>query len=232
MELIETARYKAYGLDAGAQASLAALGDSMLGAGFNVTGLTDPQDIERIHFLDSLSLLELDAVRSATEIVDIGSGAGLPALVLALVLAAGVTAVESQQKKCRFIAETAQLLALENVQVVCARAEEYGQGRGRETHDLAVSRALASLAVVAEYSLPLLRLQGTMVAMRGRLSAEERLQAERAIAILGGESLESVRLDPFPGAQNRWVHIVRKIRVTPPTYPRRVGIPTKRPLGL
>lgn len=197
-----------------------------------MTGLTDPHEIERTHFLDSLSLLDLGYVSSASSLVDVGSGAGLPALVLALALPnVKIVAVESQRKKCAYIGRAAEALCLRNVEVYCVRAEEYGRTAGRGAHDVVVSRALAALPVVAEYSLPLLAIGGTMVAMKGAISDQERTQTEKALGILGSDLLEAVRLQPFSGAQNRWVYLARKIRVTPIDYPRRPGIPAKRPLG-
>jgi 16S rRNA (guanine527-N7)-methyltransferase len=231
LKLAETARYTEFGLDEAAQTQLALLGDVILGAGFNVTRVNDPDLVERFHFLDSLSLLELPCVTGAHSIVDVGSGAGLPALVLAIALPATIVAVESQRKKCVFIEQAAAALKLENVVVRCARAEEYGRMEGRGQHDIAVSRALAALPVVAEYSMPLLALGGHMVSMKGAISDQERIQAEKAVGILGGDSLEAVKLQPFPDAQNRWVYTARKIRLTPRDYPRRSGIPAKRPLG-
>lgn len=236
MLLTQTARYEEFGLDGAAQQRLALLGDLILGAGFNVTSLKEPQEVERLHFLDSLSLLALPAVLQARRIVDIGSGAGLPALVLAIALPAialpaRVTALESQQKKCRFIADAAERLGLQRVEVVCARAEEFGQGAGRGAFDLAVSRALAPLPVVAEYSLPLLEDGGMMLAMKGAISNQEWRQAENALGILGAGRLESVRLAPFPEAENHWVYMAQKVGTTSGEYPRRPGIPAKRPLG-
>ena len=231
MRLAETAAYVARGLDQVAQAKLAALGDIILSSGFNVTSISDPGEIERIHFLDSLSLLSIPCIAAARSIVDVGSGAGLPALVLAIVLPAEVFAVESQQKKCDFIGRAAKELSLKNVTVHCARAEEYGRGPGRTAHDVAVSRALAALPVVVEYSVPLLTVGGFMVSMKGAISDQERIQRERALGILGGGSLESVKLQPFPDAENRWAYVARKTRPTPSDFPRRTGIPAKRPLG-
>ncbi|OFV83221.1 MAG: 16S rRNA (guanine(527)-N(7))-methyltransferase RsmG [Acidobacteria bacterium RBG_16_64_8] len=233
LKLSETSAYTARGLDEPFQCRLSLLGDHILGAEFNVTGLTDPREIERAHFLDSLSLLDLDCVSLAETLVDIGSGAGLPALVLALALPrTRVVAIESQRKKCAYIGRTAQLLSLPNIEVYCARAEEYGRSAGRGIHDVVVSRAVAALPVVAEYSLPLLKVGGTMVAMKGEVSDQERTQAERALGILGSGPLEALQMHPFPDAQNRWVYLARKIGATPSDYPRRPGIPAKRPLGV
>jgi len=225
--------YRARGLNDAALDRLALLGDRLLQAGFNVTGIREAEEIERLHFLDSLSLLDLDVVREAKSLVDVGAGAGLPSLVLALALPkASVTALESQQKKCTYIVQAAEALGLRNVVVRCERAEEYGRKAGREAHDVAVSRAVGILPVVAEYSIPLLVLGGTMVAMKGAISNQERIQAEKALGILGAEMLPPLRLTPFRGAENRWVYLARKVRVTPEKFPRRPGIPRKRPLGL
>jgi len=213
-------------------AGLSLLGDLLLSAGFNVTGIKDPEAIERLHFLDCLALLDLPVVSSGRRLADLGSGAGLPALVLALVLpSANITAVESHQKKCRFIEACADALDLKNVDVRCVRAEDYGREAGREMHDVVVSRAVASLPVMVEYSLPLLSQGGSMVAMKGLISAEERIQAENALAILGGRGLESVKLEPFLGADNRWVYLAHKAERTPSTFPRRTGVAVRKPLG-
>ena len=232
MRLTHAEEYAAFGLDGVGLMRLARLGDLILQAGFNVTGLNKPEDIERQHFLDSLSLLRIPAVRDAERLVDIGSGGGLPALVLALVLpGCRVTALESQRKKCAYIEETAGKLGLPNLEVVCLRAEEYGRGSGRAAHDVAVTRAVAALPVVAEYSVPLLGLGGLMVAMKGLISDQERIQASRALGILGADELEALRLEPFEGSVNRWALLARKVRPTPDDYPRRIGMPAKHPLG-
>lgn len=226
-------QYKAHGLNGPVLDRLALLGDFLRGASFNVTGIRDCEEIERLHFLDSLSLLDLRWVREARRIVDIGSGAGLPALVLALVLPESwVVALESQRKKCAYIARAVDALGLRNIVVHCERAEEYGRGAGREAHDVAVSRAVSSLPVVAEYSIPLLVQGGLMVAMKGAISDQERTRAEKALGILGAEMLGPMRLVPFEGAENRWAYLARKVRATPDRFPRRPGVPSKRPLGL
>ena len=232
MELTQTPIYESHGLDTAAQQRLATLGDLILGAELNVTGVTDPQEVERVHFLDSLSLLGIPGLSRAGRLGDVGSGGGLPALVLALALpATEIVAIESVQKKCAYITRCARLLGLKNVRVCCARAEEYGRAEGRDSHDVVVSRAVAALPVVAEYSLPLLRVGGLMVAMKGAVSDQERIQAERALGILGGERLDALALDPFEGAHDRWAYLARKVRITPDEYPRRPGVPAKRPLG-
>lgn len=232
MRLTEMEQYRRWGLGPSCLRRLALLGDLLMNAGFNITGIREEGDIERIHLLDSLSLLGLPLIAPGAEVVDIGSGAGLPALVLAIAApGARVTALESQLKKASFIKEAAATLGLDNVRVCCERAEDHGRGEWRGTYDVAVSRAVAALPVVAEYSIPLLRLHGHMVAMKGAVSNEERIQAEVALGILGAGNLEAVRMDAFPGAENHWVYLAEKLEPTPDSYPRRPGMPAKRPLG-
>ena len=232
MELTYTRNYAERGLAPEQIDKLSNLGDLLLNAGFNVTSVREPVDIERFHFLDCLALLDLAVIRTSRRLADLGSGAGLPALVLALALPGmQVTAVESQKKKCTFIEHAASVMELANVQVRWHRAEEYGQGPARGVHDAVVSRALAALAIVAEYSLPLLECGGAMVAMKGEISNQERIQAQKALDILGGGILESEKLEPFAGAENRWIYLARKEKPTPTAFPRRPGTPTRRPLG-
>jgi 16S rRNA (guanine527-N7)-methyltransferase len=232
VRLTRISEYEAYGLGEQEWRRLALLGDLLLDAGLNVTGIKDPEEIERVHFLDSLSLLRIPAVAGASNMADVGSGGGMPALVLALALPqAMITAIESQRKKCGHIERAANELGLHNVRVCCARAEDHGRAEGREAYDLVVSRAVAALPVVMEYSLPLLRIGGEMVAMTGLISDQERIQASTALDILGGQGLTAIRMDPFVGSRDRWAYIATKARVTPEQFPRRVGMPAKRPLG-
>lgn len=232
MKLVYRKEYERYGFDAAAQSKLEVLGDLILNAPLNITGLKEPDEIERVHFLDSLSLLELPQVRSAGLLADVGSGGGLPALVLAVALPeTTVTAVESIGKKCDHITAVATSLGLSNLQVRCARAEDYARTADREVYDAVVSRALASLPVVAEYSIPLVRLGGHMVAMKGVISNQERTHALGALGILGSDGMDVIELHPFHGSRGRLVYVAKKTRTTPAMYPRRAGAPQKRPLG-
>ena len=211
---------------------MAVLGDLLLDAGLNVTGVRDPEEIERIHFLDSLSLLTLKAVMHARRLADVGSGGGLPGLVLAVARPAmAVTTVESQRKKCGHIQRAADALGLGNVTVCCSRVEDFARSTGRGAFDVVVSRAVAALPVVAEYSLPLLRVGGQMLAMKGSISDQERTLAISALGILGAGRLEAIRLEPFEGSFGRWVYVAQKERETPDAFPRRAGVPARRPLG-
>ena len=225
-------QYEALGLPALAVERLSQFGDLLIGCPFNVTSLREPQDIERQHFLDALSLLGVTAVREARELVDVGSGGGIPAVVLAVVSPATlVVALESVKKKCDFIRRTAAALGLENIVVECARAEDYGREHGRERFDVAVARAVASLPVLAELCLPLVRVGGTFVAMKGAISTQECMEGGKAVAILGGDEISVRSVEPVAGAENRCLVVARKLTRTSGSFPRRAGVPERKPLG-
>ena len=154
----------------------------------NVIGTTDFEEILQRHILDSLSCLLFLPLYEASRVADIGSGGGLPGIPLAVMLpGAEVTLLEATGKKAAFLRYASEELGLANVWVVNARVEESGREEvHRAAYDACTVRALARLSVVAEYCLPLLRPGGTVVAMKGRLDAEERYEGERALAELGG----------------------------------------------
>ena len=181
------------------------------------------------HLADSLVALELPAVAEAREIADLGSGAGFPGLALAAALpAARVRLVESGSRKCAFLERTAVRAGIVNVEVVCARAERWDEGRLKS--DLVTARALASLPVLAEYAAPLLRDQGALVAWKGRRDSQEEADGAYAAEHLGLEPVEIRRVQPFPAARDRYLHVMRKVAPTPSRFPRRPGMAVKRPL--
>lgn len=182
------------------------------------------------HIADSLVGLELESVRAARRIADLGSGAGVPGLVLAAALpAAEVRAVESQQGKCAYVASLATAAKLGNVRVVCTRAEEWDAGA--EANDLVVARALAAQAVVLEYAAPLLEVGGHLVEWRGSRDAAAEARAEDAAAQLGLERRDVRSVRPFAAAERRHLHVFEKIAPTPRGFPRRAGLAARRPLG-
>jgi len=227
-----TEAFRTLGLSSDAMDRLSEFGDLLLGSTTNVSGLRTAEEIEERHFLDSLSLLQLQVIRDAHEVVDVGAGGGLPSVVLAIAQPdTRVVALDSVGKKCRFVESVASRLGLDNLQVICGRAEELGRGEGRERFDVATSRALAALPVVAELTVPMVRVGGHMVAMKGALSNQERIDGHFALGILGGGQLQERRVVPFPGADNRWLYVAQKESPTPIRYPRRVGVPAKQPLN-
>jgi 16S rRNA (guanine527-N7)-methyltransferase len=194
------------------------------------TAVTAPGAVLRDHLADSLVALELDCVRRAVALADLGSGAGFPGLPLAIALpGAACTLIDSNHRKCEFVRAASARCGTENVTVVHARAEEWSPGP--EGCDLVVARALAPLGVIAEYAAPLLRVGGALVAWRGRRDPEDEAVAERAAELLGLRYEEPVAVTPYPGALHRHLHVVTKVQPTPARFPRRPGMARKRPLG-
>jgi 16S rRNA (guanine527-N7)-methyltransferase len=164
--------------------------------------------------------------------VDVGSGAGFPGLPLRIVCPAlKLTLVEATAKKAEFCRHVAEGLGLRGVEVVHARAEETGQeARHRQSYDVATARAVATLPVLLEYLLPLVRMGGRVLAQKGENAPAEVQQSQRALEILGGR-LRQLHVIELPGvAEARYIVEVEKTAATPAAYPRRPGIPSKRPL--
>jgi 16S rRNA (guanine527-N7)-methyltransferase len=194
------------------------------------TTIHDPLTAVRDHLADSLVALELPEVRDATRVADLGSGAGLPGLPLAIALpGVEVALVESNRRKCEFLRRACDACGVANAVVVAARAEEWQDGLGR--CDLVTARALAPLAVVAEYAAPLLADGGALVAWRGKRDPAGESAAARAAAELGLQPRAPLPVTPYPGALHRHLHVLVKVAPTPGRFPRRAGIARKRPLG-
>jgi 16S rRNA (guanine527-N7)-methyltransferase len=214
-----------------AQASLLALLNAVVTDPHAPTTVRDPVKIADDHLADSLVALEFEQTRSAATIADLGAGAGFPGLPLAISLPnAAVALVESNARKCAFIERAGRASRAANATVIHARAEAWPDGRRH--FDLVTARALAPLAVVAEYAAPLLRVGGTLLAWRGRRDPAAELAAAVAADELGLEIAEPVPVGPYPGALNRHLHLLSKVRETPDRFPRRPGIALKRPLGV
>lgn len=199
---------------------------------FNLTAIKNTEEIRTKHFLDSLTCLLAMRDTPCEKLIDIGTGAGFPGLALKIAMpAVRLTLVESVGKKADFCRHMVKCLALDQVEVVQERAETLGQMPAfREQYDWAVARAVAVMPVLAEYLLPLVRVGGSILAMKGESGPAEAHAAEHALRVLGG-SLRSLVPVNLPGvAEDRYLVVVSKIAATPGAYPRRVGIPTKRPL--
>jgi 16S rRNA (guanine527-N7)-methyltransferase len=193
------------------------------------TAVRAPADAVDVHLADSLVALDLDAVRSATTIADLGSGAGYPGLPLAVALpAASVRLIESSSRKCAFLRRAALAAGTDNATIVCRRVEEWAEGVGG--HDLVTARALAPAATVVEYAAPLLHVGGMFVDWRGRRDPEHEDAAARAADLVGLARVEVRSVTPFGGARNHYLHLYLKVRSTPERFPRRAGVARKRPL--
>ena len=194
------------------------------------TGVSDPAGIVDRHLADSLSALELAALRPDAQAVDIGSGAGFPGLPLAVARPqSDWVLLEGNRRKCEFIGRAAAAAGVDNARAVNERAELWEDGLGR--FDLATARALAGLDVVIEYAAPLLAVGGRLIAWRGRRDPEAERAAERAAALTGMEIGEVRATKPFPAAETRHLHVISKVVETPPGFPRRAGMAAKSPLG-
>ena len=219
-----------HSLSARAGRQLAALGELLSSDPTAATAVRDPRGIVDDHLADALVALELEQIRAAGRIADLGSGAGVPGLPLAIALSdAQVSLVESNARKCAFIARAVAVCELSNAAAVNARAESWPEGR--ERNDVVTARALAPLPVVAEYAAPLLRIGGALVAWRGRRDRDEEAAAARAAAELGLEPAPPLAVYPYPGADHRHLHVMTKVAPTPSRFPRRVGVARKRPLS-
>jgi 16S rRNA (guanine527-N7)-methyltransferase len=204
----------------------------------SLTSVTGYEAVQQRHFLESLALVP--AIREAglfapgrrERVLDLGSGAGLPGLPLKIAAPdISLTLLEATARKAAFLREAVAELALKGVEVVTGRAEEVARQTGqREAYELVLARAVASLPTLLELALPLLCLGGLLAAPKGSRAGQEVARSERALAVLGGEVLSVARLT-VPGASHQpWLVLARKVAPTPEAYPRRPGIPLKRPL--
>ena len=217
-----------YALGAGAAAGLEALLERLAADLHAPTTVREPERAVDEHIADSLVALELEQVRTAVNVLDLGAGAGFPGLPLAIALPrAEFVLVDSNARKCAFIERAIAAAAVRNAHAMHTRAEELAPGE----FDLVTARAVASLAVLAEYAAPLLALDGWLVAWRGRRDPDGERDAAAAAEVLGLEVHEPAHVQPFPGAEHRYLHLMLKVRDTPARFPRRPGIALKRPLG-
>ncbi|WP_162910037.1 16S rRNA (guanine(527)-N(7))-methyltransferase RsmG [Aggregatilinea lenta] len=198
----------------------------------NLTAITAPEAVEMRHFLDSLAVLRAVSLSSGMRVIDVGTGAGFPGLPLRLICPAiELTLLEATAKKTAFLEHIVKRLKLNNVRVLNARAEDAGQMPDqRERYDLVLARAVAQMPVLMEYLLPFCRVGGLCVALKGESAHAETRQAETALQLLGGhlEKIIPVELPQVP--ETHYLVLVKKVAATPPAYPRRAGMPTKRPL--
>ncbi len=219
-----------YGLDDRQLDQLDAVLDGLAADERAPTTVRDPGEAVDIHLADSLVALEIDRVRSARRMADIGTGAGFPGLALAVALpACEMRLLESQSKKCQFVRRVIVAAQVDNARVVEGRAEEWPEGLG--AHDAVLARALAPSPVVLEYAAPLLERGGVLVDWRGRRDAAQEKAALEAADQLGLERVEARSVKPFATARDRHLHVYLKVEDTPPKFPRRGGMARKKPLA-
>jgi 16S rRNA (guanine527-N7)-methyltransferase len=199
---------------------------------FNLTAIRESEGIRLKHFLDSFTCLLAMRDAPMERVIDVGTGAGFPGIPLKIAYPGlRLTLVESVGKKAEFCRHMAATLGLEGVEVIQDRAETIGQqAQHRERYDWALARAVAIMPALSEYLLPLVRVGGKMLAMKGESGPAEAQTAERAMRILGGRLRQLVPV-ALPGvADDRYLIVVDKVAATPRTYPRRAGVAAKNPL--
>ncbi len=201
----------------------------------NLTSLKTPQEIIIKHFLDSISCIKVINKYmniEGTSIIDVGTGAGFPGMPIKIVCPSiSLFLLEARKKKTIFLEKIIEEINFQKVEVINGRAEAFGKCPDyRQKYDIVLSRAVALLNTLSEYCIPLVRVGGLFVAQKGRSYREEIDKALKAVQFLGGEliGVENVRI-PFIN-QERYLLIIKKIKDTPSKYPRKEGLPQKRPL--
>jgi 16S rRNA (guanine527-N7)-methyltransferase len=200
------------------------------------SAVRDPEQAWRVHVADSLTGLEVEGLRVARRIADLGAGAGFPGLPLAVALPDGrVDLIESTGRKCEFIRQAIERAEIRNARVICERAEGWAANPppdgGREGYDAVTARAVGRLSTLAELASPLLAEEGALIAWKGRRDADEEAELERASARLAMEPVEVRWVGPYAGSRHRHLHVMRKTGPTPGNLPRRPGMAKKRPAG-
>jgi len=196
----------------------------------NLTAIEDDEGIILKHFVDSLTILPYLG-KKALKLIDVGTGAGFPGIPIKIVNeSANITLLDSLDKRIKFLDNVNQSLGLTGINTVHGRAEDFGvKPEFRESYDVAVARAVASLPVLLEYCLPFVKVGGQFIAMKGS-SGEEVAQSKKALDLLGG-IIQDVKEFVIPGTDmNRSIIVVKKLRQTSTKYPRKAGKPTKEPL--
>lgn len=195
----------------------------------NLTAIIEPREVILKHFVDSLTIAKY--IKENEKLIDVGTGAGFPGIPLSIVKEnTDIVLLDSLNKRINFLEEIKENLKLENITTIHGRAEEFGKNKKeRETYDIATSRAVAPLNILLEYLLPLVKVGGKAICMKGS-NIEETEHAKNALEILGGQ-IEKIEEITLPNSDiKRNIIIVKKVKNTPSKYPRKPGTPSKEPI--
>ena len=197
----------------------------------NLTGITESDEVDRLHFTDSAYPLTLPELKNAKKIIDVGTGAGFPGVVLKILAPEKeILLNDSLLKRLKFLDEVIMDLNLKDIETVHARSEDLAHVNGhREAYDVAISRAVARLATLTEYMLGFVKVGGFMLSMKSGDIDEEALEAKKAIEVLGGEIVDIHKYRLFDEF-DRSIVIVKKVKATPKKYPRGKNLAKSSPL--
>lgn len=198
----------------------------------NLTAIIEYDDVMKKHFIDSMSLVKAFDVNQRKTVIDVGTGAGFPGLVLKIAFPQlQVTLLDSLNKRISFLDAVIAELGLTGVETVHGRAEDYAKpGQLREKFDLCVSRAVANLSTLSEYCLPFVKVGGQFISYKSEKITEEMTEAKNAISLLGGKVEDQVEFKLPESDIYRNLFVIRKTKETPKKFPRKAGLPSKEPL--
>ncbi|MEA4962704.1 16S rRNA (guanine(527)-N(7))-methyltransferase RsmG [Lutispora sp.] len=198
----------------------------------NLTSITDEKEVYIKHLIDSATCLKSGMIKAGYKVIDIGTGAGFPGMVIKILKDdISMTLLDSLNKRIIYLEDAAKRLALNQVDIIHGRAEEFGVKQGyRESFDIVLSRAVASLNVLVEYCIPYVKMGGYFLCQKGPSYKEELEEAGKAVEILGG-SLERIEEYQLPYSDIiHYILIIKKIKNTPTKYPRKPGKPAASPI--
>lgn len=198
----------------------------------NLTAITDDNEIDIKHFLDSITVLKTGYIKSGQKIIDVGTGGGFPGVPIKIMEeGTDVVLLDSLNKRINFLNEVISNLGLKNIKAIHGRAEDFGlNSEYREKFDVVVSRAVASLNILSEYCLPFVKVGGHFIALKGPEIKNEMEESKKALKILGAEIVDKIDITLPSSDITHILLVMRKVQKTPTKYPRKAGMPKKNPL--